>query len=148
MITTQQIFKLCDNYTINIDRNNNNLMHQNFDVLVNPVIIIETAFHTFKFKLLYKDKNKKCFQIQCLDSLKILIFNSEGKLFFDDYFNINSSNINNSIFYGVYDNIAICFFLSSDPNLILCFNQKLYLKSIIDEFKDEDQTIFLYERYF
>jgi hypothetical protein len=147
MINTQQIFKLCDNYTINIDRNNNNLMHTNFDVLVNPVIIIETAFHTFKFKLLYKDANKKTFQIQCLDSLKILLFNSEGKLFFDEYFNINSSNIHNSIFYGVYDNIAICFFLSSDPNLILCFNQKLYLKSIMDEFNDEDQTIFLYEEY-
>jgi hypothetical protein len=147
MINTQQIFKLCDNFTIDIDRNDNNLMQPKFEFLINPIIIIETLVHTFRFKLIYKDLNKKTFQIQCIDSFKILLLNNEGKLFFDDYFNINSSNINNSIFYGVYDNIAICFFLSTDTNLILCFNEKLYLKSIDDEFTEKDQTIFLYEEY-
>ena len=147
MINTQQIFKLCDNYTINIDRNDNNLMQPKSEFLINPIIIIETPVHTYRFKLIYKDVNKKTFQIQCLDSFKILILNNDGKLFFDDYFNINSTNINNSIFNGVYDNIAICFFLFNDTNLILCFNQKLYLKSINDEFTDKDQTIFLYEEY-
>jgi hypothetical protein len=122
-------------------------MQPKFEFLINPIIIIETIVHTFRFKLIYKDLNKKTFQIQCLDSFKILLLNNEGKLFFDDYFNINSSNINNSIFYGVYDNIAICFFLSTDTNLILCFNEKLYLKSIHDEFTEKDQTIFLYEEY-
>ena len=97
--------------------------------------------------MIYKDLHKRTFQIQCLDSFKILLLNNEGKLFFDDYFNINSSNVNNSIFCGVYDNIAICFFLLTDTNLILCFNQKLYLKSIDGEFTDKDQTIFLYEEY-
>ena len=79
----------------------------------------------------------------------LVVVNGENNphLFFDDYFNINSTNINNSIFNGVYDNIAICFFLFNDTNLILCFNQKLYLKSINDEFTDKDQTIFLYEEY-
>ena len=147
MINTQQIFKLCDNYTINIDRNSNNLMQPKSEFILNPIIIIETPIHTFRFKLIYKDSSKKNFQIQCLDSFKILILNNDGKLFFDDYFNINSSNINNSIFCGVYDNIAICFFLLTDTNLILCFNEKLYLKSITDEFTDQDQTIFLYEEY-
>lgn len=147
MINTQQIFKLCDNFIINIDRNENNLMQPKSEFLINPIIIIETPAHTFRFKLIYKDLNKRNFQIQCLDSFKILILNNDGKLFFDDYFNINSSNINNSIFNGVYDSIAICFFLSTDTNLILCFNEKLYLKSIQDEFTETDQTIFLYEEY-
>jgi len=147
MLNTQQIFKLCDNYIIDIDRNNNNLMQPKSEYLINPIIVIETNIHTFKFKLIYKDVNKNTFQIQCLDTFKILILNSHGKLFFEDYFNIGVSNINNSIFYGVYDNIAISFFLSSDTNLILCFNEKLNLKSIHDEFTDRDQTIFLYEEY-
>lgn len=146
MINTQQIFKLCDSYTINIDRNNNNLMISNIDLLINPIIIIETSFHTFRFKLIYNDQNKSKFQIQCLDSLKILVF-SEGNLFFEDFLKIDSKNINNTFFWGVYDSIAICFFLFKDPKLILCFNEKLYLKSINDDFTDIDQTIFLYEEY-
>jgi hypothetical protein len=35
----------------------------------------------------------------------------------------------------------------NDVNLLLCFNEKLYLKSIYDEFTEADQTIFLYEEY-
>lgn len=146
MINTQQIFKLCDNYTINIDRNNNNLMNSNMELLINPIIIIETSFHTFRFKLIYKDQNKLKFQIQCLDTLKILIFNNDN-LYFEDFLNINANNINNTIFFGIYDSISICFFLSINENLLLCFNNKLYLKSILDDFTDIDQTIFLYEEY-
>ena len=147
MLNTQQIFKLCDNYIIYIDRNDNNLMQPKSEYLINPIFIVETSKHTFKFKLIYKDLHKTTFQIQCLDTFKILILNKEGKLFFDDYYNITQNNINNSIFYGVYDNVSICLFLSSNTNLILCFNDKLYLKSIEDEFTDKDQTIFLYEEY-
>ena len=64
MINTQQIFKLCDNYTINIDRNSNNLMQPKSEFILNPIIIIETPIHTFRFKLIYKDSSKKNFQIQ------------------------------------------------------------------------------------
>ena len=88
MINTQQIFKLCDNFIIDIDRNENNLMQPKCEFLINPIIIIETPAHTFRFKLIYKDPMKQKFQIQCLDSFKILILNNEGRLFFDDYFNI------------------------------------------------------------
>ena len=144
MLNIQQIFKLCDSYIIDIDRNDNNLINPNIEYFSNLMFTVDTDEHIFKFKIINNKNIKNKFQIQCLDTFKILILTNDGNLFFEDFFNINNNNIENTLFYAVYDNIAITFFPSNNTNLILCFNDKLYLKSINDDFMDNDQTIFLY----
>jgi hypothetical protein len=138
MLNNQDIFKLCDNFTINIDRFNNNLVSENINIS-NTFFSIDTSEHTFRFKIIVLDKHRA--KVMCLDSYKYLTCDQYNNSYFVDYYNDND----NSIFYYVADDINVCFFPSKNTNLILCYGNELMFKDVNNQNIDvDDQTIFIY----
>ena len=136
-----RITELCEKYIILIDTNHNNLL-ENVKELTNPQISISIPNHIFHFKLVKNDTN--VYQIQCLNTFKILVVNNDGSVFFEEFFQLK--NIQPSLFYVVYDSISISLFSLVKKNTILYFNDRLSLKNIDETFSDDDQTIFEYDQ--
>ena len=135
-----KINELCDKFVILIDKNNNNL-RGNVAKLENPKIFISLPNHTFYFKLVKNSENT--YQVQCLNTFKILVVRPDGSVFFEEYFQLK--DLQQSLFYGVYDDISISLFSLAKKDTILYFNGRLSLKGIDESFSQEDQTIFEYE---
>lgn len=136
-----KISELCDRFVILIDKSNNSLIG-NVQEIDNPKFFISVPTHTFYFKLVKNGKNT--YQIQCLNTFKILIVKPDGSVFFEEYFVLK--DLESSLFYCVYDDISISLFPSSRPDTILYFNDRLSLKKLDIEFNEDDQTIFEYEQ--
>jgi hypothetical protein len=134
------INKLCDRYVIMLDKFNNNLIG-NIDEIENLKIFISVPTHTFHFKLIKNRDN--IYQIQCLNTFKILTIKDDENVFFEEYFEL--TDLQSSFFYCIYDEINVSLFSFSKPNYILCFNQRLCIKNIDIDFLENDQTIFEYE---
>jgi hypothetical protein len=134
------INKLCDRFVIMLDKFNNNLIG-NINEIENLKIFISVPTHTFYFKLIKNREN--IYQIQCLNTFKILILKEDGNVFFEEYFQLK--DLQTSLFYCVYDEISISLFPFNNPNHILYFNECLSLKNIDQDFLETDQTIFEYE---
>jgi hypothetical protein len=136
-----KISELCDRFVILIDKSNNSLIG-NVQEIDNPKFFISVPTHTFYFKLVKNGKNT--YQIQCLNTFKILIVKPDGSVFFEEYFVLK--DLESSLFYCVYDDISLSLFPSSRPDSILYFNERLSLKKLDIEFSEDDQTIFEYEQ--
>ena len=136
-----KISELCDRFVILIDKSNNSLIG-NVQEIDNPKFFISVPTHTFYFKLVKNGKNT--YQIQCLNTFKILIVKPDGSVFFEEYFVLK--DLESSLFYCVYDDISISLFPSTRPDSILYFNDRLSLKKLDIEFNEDDQTIFEYEQ--
>jgi hypothetical protein len=136
-----KISELCDRFVILIDKSNNSLIG-NVQEIDNPKFFISVPTHTFYFKLVKNGKNT--YQIQCLNTFKILIVKPDGSVFFEEYFVLK--DLESSLFYCVYDDISLSLFPSSRPDSILYFNERLSLKKLDIEFNEDDQTIFEYEQ--
>ena len=136
-----KIIELCDRFVILIDKSNNSLIG-NVQEIDNPKFFISVPTHTFYFKLVKNGKNT--YQIQCLNTFKILIVKPDGSVFFEEYFVLK--DLESSLFYCVYDDISISLFPLSRPDNILYFNERLSLKKLDIEFNEDDQTIFEYEQ--
>lgn len=135
----EKIKKLCDSYVIHLDTDNLNV-NGKMNKLINYKFEIEMPNHTFEFKLHFR--NDYIVQIQCLSSFKILTVKNGG-IFFEEYFQSNNSE--GTFFHIVYDDMAVCLFPLTMPNSILTFENSLGIKSLDDEFGEDDQTIFRYE---
>lgn len=135
------INELCDKFVIMIDKNNNSLLG-NVSKLENPKIFISLPNHTFYFKLVKNSVNT--YQIQCLNTFKILVVRPDGSVFFEEYFQLK--DLQQSLFYGVYDEISISLFSIAKKDTILYFNDRLSVKNIHETFSEDDQTIFEYEQ--
>ena len=81
-------------------------------------------------------------QIQCLHTFKLLTLKN-GELYFEEYFQLDK--LEKSLFYIVYDDIALAVFPILDTKQILTFHDRLYLKNTDEIFQLEEQTIFCYD---
>jgi hypothetical protein len=136
-----KITELCEKYIIIIDPNQNNLL-ENINELSNPKFSISIPNYTFHFKLVKNEKN--IYQVQCLNTFKILVVKEDGSVYFEEYLQLKK--IQPSLFYVVYDSISISLFSLARSNTILYFNERLSLKSMDEPFSNDDQTIFEYEQ--
>jgi len=139
-MNSNTINKLCDRYVIMIDKFNNNIIG-NITEIENMKIFISVPTHTFYFKLIKNRENM--FQIQCLNTFKLLTVRDDDNVFFEEYFELK--DLNSSFFYCVYDDISVSLFPFKKPNTILCFNERLCIKNIEENFYEIDQTIYEYE---
>lgn len=135
--------KLCSNNIIFIDKVDNNL-NNNVEPLINNYISIENNGINYNFRLINYENN--IFQIQCLNTLKYLIIGDNFNLFFIEFFKVDNNNLNNTLFYSVYDKYSVCFFPINQTNMILTYIGQLSLKNIETTFSENDQTIFLYKK--
>jgi hypothetical protein len=134
------INNLCDKFVIALDKYNNNLLG-NVPEIENFKIFISVSNRTFYFKLIKNRDN--LYQIQCLNTYKILILKEDGNVFFEEYFQLK--DLQSSLFYIVYDEISISLFPYYKPENIVTFNEGLSIKNINEDFTDIEQTIFEYE---
>jgi hypothetical protein len=143
MINIQDIFKLCDEYIINIDRFNNNLILAEGSLCIsNCYFILEVPSHTFKFKIVPLGTNNLV-KIMCMSSFKWLTCDNNNDCYFVDYF----VETDDSVFYGVWDEINLCLFPRKNSKLILCYTEALCFKDVQNDIINvDDQTIFLYEQ--
>lgn len=137
-----KINNLCQSYIIALDPERNSL-RGNVPVINNGRIFVSMPnnSHRFNFKIVWHKPGIA--QIQCLSSFKLLTINKNNEVYFEEYFKLADLNI--SLFYVIYDEIAVCLFPVRDPNLILIYAEGLYFKSLETPFETEEQTIFEYD---
>jgi hypothetical protein len=141
MITNQQLNHLISTYVIDINKDTNNIVGNIEQLKVSRFEIEKTSNILFRFKIIQHGNH--LVQIQCLSSFKILTILPNNTVFFEHFFKIKDTT--QTLFHIVYDDIAICLFPRNNPNLILSYSDRLFLKSVNDKFDTEEQTIFPYE---
>lgn len=141
MITIQQLNHLISTYVIDINKDKNNIIGNIEQLKVSRFEIEKTSNILFRFKIIQHGNH--LVQIQCLSSFKILTILPNNTVFFEHFFKIKDTT--QTLFHIVYDDIAICLFPRNNPNVILSYSDRLFLKSMNDKFDIEEQTIFPYE---
>jgi hypothetical protein len=141
MISIQHINNLISQYIIDINKDKNNIIGNIDELKVSCFEIEKSSNILFRFKIIHHGNH--LVQIQCLSSFKILIILPNNTVFFEHFFKIKDTT--QTLFHVVYDDIAICLFPRNNPNLILSYTDRLFLKPINDKFDIDEQTIFPYE---
>jgi hypothetical protein len=141
MITLQHLNNLISNYVIDINKDMNNIVGNIDELKVSRFEIEKTQQMLFRFKIIQHGNH--LVQIQCLSSFKILTILPNNIVFFEHFFKIKDTT--QTLFHIVYDDIAICLFPRNNPNVILSYSDRLFLKPVTDKFDIEEQAIFPYE---
>lgn len=140
MLNIDFIKELNKKYIVDIDTEMCNL-NNSIKISNSTQIALNNNNTDFYFKLIFKEHN--IVQLQCLSSFKILMIMEDNTIFFEEFLKINE--IKSTLFQIVYDECSICLFPLHISNTILCFNERLLIKSINSLFGKNDQTIFPYE---
>ena len=136
------IEKLCENQVILIDKDINNQTDK-LSPIRNKYFSISNGEIEFNFQIIPYSIDG-VYQIKCLSTHKYMILDDEQNLFFIEFYKLNKSNVKNTLFKGIYDKYAICFFPLNHLNLILTYRGKLILKNVETQFVNDEQTIYFY----